>query len=573
VAGPALREVLARFGVEVDSKKLDEFDGKLNLSVGRLRGFGDAVKVTGGVLVAGALARGLKNMVDQFANAADEIDDTAEFLGMSRVALQEWRFAASQNGLQAEQLTSGLQRLTAAVAAAGEGGKQQVAAFKELGVSFKDAHGHGKTVGDLLPEISAGMAALDDPAKQANIALDLFGKAGLRLLPLLKQGPEGMKAYREEIEKLGGGLTDEDIRKAGDYNDAIARLDFSFQSLKARALGPLIPVLETAITWFARGIGYVSRLSEAVRWLTRQTSLLTAATAVLGLRFGPMLGQWALRVLPALRTSFLRLIPAIRGVAVALAPYALAAAKFILLTLAVDSLIVAFQGGKSVIADFVDELFGVGTAQTVIDGIKAVFDDVTAGIRLTIAAVKDLWGVMSGGDTSNLDKAMNEFKGSNVLAAIASAAGDGETQVAGMSVQGRSLAESGRRRRFDAADSALRSGDANAFVSQRRPGESREEAFERFKEGRRGLVRTGQAEMSDKDRSLFSKNELRSMQKSGVVSAAAPGGANVNAPMNLTIHVPPGTDKALLKQIRDEVKGAFATQNRAVKVALGNGAG
>jgi hypothetical protein len=572
VAGPALREVLARFGVEVDAGKLAAFDGRVRGAIGSLGDLATAAKATGAFLVAGVLANGLKSLVNGFANAADEIDDTAEFLGLSRVALQEWRFAAGQNGVQAEALAAGFQRLTAAAAAARDGGKQQVAAFRDLGVAFKDASGHTRTIGELLPEISAGFAQLDDPAKQANIALDLFGKAGLRLLPLLKQGPEGMKAYREEIEKLGGGLTDEDIRKAGDYNDAVARLDFAFTSLKARALGPLIPVLESAVTWFSRGVGFVARIGEQIRWLAKQTNVFEGAFTALGLRFGPALAQWALRLLPSLRTAFLRLIPVVRSLAVAFAPYALAAAKFVLITLAVDELITAFEGGKTVVGDFIDSLFGVGAAQEGMDNLKAIIDDITGGFRLAIAAVQDLWGAISGGDTSHLDKAMNAFKGSNVLSAITAASGTGQSTFAGMSVEGRSLGESGRRRRGNASDEALKAGDVAEFVNQRRKGESREEAFERFKEGRRSLVQTGQVEATDRDRSLFTDREQRKMQRNGAVFSA-PAGASVSAPVNVQINVPPGTDKALLKQIEQTVKGALATQSRTIKVALGNGAG
>jgi hypothetical protein len=406
MAGPALREVLARFGVDVDSSKLKDFVVRIDGAVSKLERFGHAMR--GIRELKNAITepfQALNDLVRNFANAADEIDDTAEFLGMSREALQEWRFAAEQNGLKAEQLAGGLQRLTAAADNAAAGGKRQAKAFKELGIEYKDAQGNVKSVGELLPAVSEGLAKLEDPTKASGIALDLFGKAGLRLLPLLKQGPEGMKAYREEMEKLGGGLTDEDIRNAGDFNDAIARLEFSLTSLKARALGPLIPVLETVITWISRGIGFVSQLGKGFEYLAKQTSIFQAALVALGFRFGPMLVQWGLRLLPAVRAGFVRLIPAVRNFLTTIAPMARIAARFIATTLALDELITAFQGGKTVIGEFIDSLFGIGTTQEVLDVFRAIWDDIYGGIKLTIAAVKDLWGVLSGGDTSNLDKA------------------------------------------------------------------------------------------------------------------------------------------------------------------------
>lgn len=565
MAGPALREVLARFGVDVDSSKLQDFVVKIDGAISKLERFGHAMR--GIRELKSAITepfQALKNLVTGFADAADEIDDTAEFLGMSREALQAWRFAAEQNGLRAGQLAAGMQRLTASADSASQGGKRQAKAFKDLGVEYKDAHGNVKAVGELLPEVSAGLAAMDDPTKRAGVALDLFGRTGLRLLPLLSQGPEGMKAYREEMERLGGGMTDADIRKAGDFNDAVARLEFSFTSLKARALGPLIPVLENVVTWLSRAIGWVSKMGQSFEYASKQMHIFESIAVSLGLRFGPMLAQWALRLLPAVRAGLTGLVPRLRALWTAAAPLLRVAARFVAVTLAVDELIVAFQGGKTAIGDFIDSLFGIGTTQEVLDAFRAIWDDIYNGITLTIAAVKDLWGALSGGDTSNLDKALNSYKGSNMAAAFS---GD------------RSLAESGRERRRDLGAEALRTGDVNEFVKQRRKGETREDALARFKSERKALIASGASGVTlrEEDNSLFSKREVRAMSRGRTVSepvkAGASGATNVIALPPVTINLPPGSDTDQVRRIEQVVKNLNGRQAREIKVALGNGAG
>jgi hypothetical protein len=569
MAGPAMREVLAKFGVEIDAGKLNEFDGKLRATVGSLRGVVDAVKVTGGVLLAGAFAAGLTNLVHQFTEAADQIDDTAEFLGMSREALQEWRFAASQNGLEAERLTGALQRLAASGEAADQGGKKQVAAFKKLGVAYKDGAGNVREVGDLLPAVAEGFSKLDT-ADRARVAIDLFGRQGMRLIPLLSQGAAGMAEYREQMEALGGGFTDKAVKDAGAYRDALARLDFAWTSLKTKAIGPLLPVLETAIDWFSRGVGWVSRLGERIAWVAKQTNLLEAASITLGIKAIPVFAQWATRTLPTLMRSLRALPGAIRALWPVIAPIVVPIAKFIALSLVIDEVVTAFRGGRTVVEDFVDSVFGIGATQEFLDAFRAVWDDVTDGITLAIAAVKDLWGALSGGGTSNLDKAMNSFKGSNIGAALT-----GE----------RSLMQSGQKRRDDKREDALRTGDVKGFVEQRAKGETREQALDRFKAERKELVHTGQVAMNDKDRSLFDARELKLLdrtnarterkQKAAVIPERGPAskiGTTVQQTQNLTINAH-GAGPDLVRKIREEVKAANEKSARDLKVALAGGGG
>lgn len=562
MSGPALREVLAKFGVEVDAGKLTEFDGKLRATVGSLRGVVDAVKVTGGVLVAGALANGLRHMVEQFTEAADQIDDTAEFLGMSREALQEWRFAASQNGLEAERLTAALQKLAASQEAADQGGKKQVKAFRDLGVAYKDTHGNARELGDILPEVADGFARLADSDK-ARVAIDLFGRQGMRLIPLLSQGSEGLKEYREQMAALGGGFTDKAVKDAGAYRDALARLEFAWTSLKTKAIGPLLPLLERGVDWFSRAVGWVSRLSESLEWVTKKTNLFEGGLAVLWWRMRS-LGMGPISLL----TRGLRaLVPVILSVLRAVAPFALAAARFIAVTLVVDELITMFRGGKTAIEDFVDSIFGIGATQEFLDSFRAIWDDVTGGITLAIAAVKDLWAALSGGDTSNLDKSLNSFKGSNIGAALT---GD------------RSLRESGQKRRDDKRAEALRTGDVKGFVEQRARGETREQAFERFKVERKAAIvkDPNSVTLREEDKSLFTQREQRALAKaktSGERQAAITSlpkdkaaGTTVQQTNSVTINAT-GAGPDLVRQIDERVKAANQKAARDLRVALGGG--
>jgi hypothetical protein len=76
-----------------------------------------------------------------------------------------------------------------------------------------------------------------------------------------------------------------------------------------------------------------------------------------------------------------KLIPAIVSLIQKMAPLAIPVALFAILALLIDDIVVAFQGGKSVIKDWIDALLGVGTAEKAIRKIKETVTDLTQGFK------------------------------------------------------------------------------------------------------------------------------------------------------------------------------------------------
>jgi hypothetical protein len=115
-------------------------------------------------------------------------------------------------------------------------------------------------------------------------------------------------------------------------------------------------------------------------------------------------------------------------------------------------------------------------------------------------------------------------------------------------------------------------------VNQRRKGESREDALARFKSERKSLVQSGAVAMNDKDASLFTAREQRSLARRQTVTEPVRGGtaggqAAVIALPPVTINLPPGSDADQVRKIETVVKNLNGQQARAIKVALGNGRG
>jgi hypothetical protein len=197
--------------------------------------------------VFGVIKAGLEKAfgaIDQVANLGDEIGTISEKFGIAADALQELRFAAVASDTSVEALQNGLKFLSKSAVDAAAGGKEAAAAFK--GIKLKSADGEIRPVTDLLTDLADQFAELPDGAAKVDRAIQLFGKAGADLIPLLNRGADGIAELRQEAQSLGVVLSGETLAAAAEYDDAMKRLQASQQGLLNRFASPLIPKM-TAI--------------------------------------------------------------------------------------------------------------------------------------------------------------------------------------------------------------------------------------------------------------------------------------------------------------------------------------
>lgn len=165
---------------------------------------------------------------------ASSLGEVAQQLGVTTSALQEYRYAGSQAGLATEEVDMALGQLTRRIGEGVNGTKAQVEAFEKLGISLKDAKGNVIATGDAIPVIADGLQKIKSPAEQSALLLDLFGKSGAKLLPLLSEGSKGVNQLRDAAQKLGLVLSSEQIAKADETAD---KLDAVRQVLAAKIAG------------------------------------------------------------------------------------------------------------------------------------------------------------------------------------------------------------------------------------------------------------------------------------------------------------------------------------------------
>lgn len=155
---------------------------------------------------------------------ASSIGTISQQLGVSARALQEYRYAATQVGLETGEIDDALRELTLSLGEAADGSRTKAEAFARLGVDLRDATGAVIDAGDALPLIAQGLERIETPAERAAVLVAALGEEGQRLAPLLARGATGINNLRDAAHRMGVVLSDRQIQQADQAADKLAEV-------------------------------------------------------------------------------------------------------------------------------------------------------------------------------------------------------------------------------------------------------------------------------------------------------------------------------------------------------------
>lgn len=174
------------------------------------------------------------------AKGIDDLNNQAQGLGTTAVALSEMRAAAKQTGVDAAVLDRAIVSLSDKIGDAASGNKEAIALFQRLGVSFRDAAGNIRPTEKVLEDVSNRISTFRDNINKTNLLTDTFGeKVGPRLAAYLNQGGDALRKNT--------GLTEEAVaasRKLVEEQDKLAN---KVERLKNAFAGFIIPKINAGL--------------------------------------------------------------------------------------------------------------------------------------------------------------------------------------------------------------------------------------------------------------------------------------------------------------------------------------
>lgn len=190
-------------------------------------------------LSAASFAALIQNAID----AADHLNKLAQKIGISVEALSTLRFAAQLSDVSLETLQKGVKGLSQNIAEANAGVGDGTQMFEALRISVKNADGSMKSTEDVLLQVADVFAKLEDGAVKTTLAVKLFGKSGIDMIPFLNQGAAGINQLMLEAERLGLKLTTETARAAEVFNDNLTALKAASSALGISLASDFLPEL------------------------------------------------------------------------------------------------------------------------------------------------------------------------------------------------------------------------------------------------------------------------------------------------------------------------------------------
>lgn len=250
-----VRELITKLGFQIDTSALNQANSAVEKTKSNLLVMGAA---------ATAAAYAVAKLFTSFEDKTAEIQHTADELGISTQALQEWQYAARKSGIESERFTKGLERLTRGISEAilNPGDQSKVGQIiGALGVKVYDTNGQLKDMQQILLDVAEGLKNTDNQAILGSASFELFGRGGQRYLSFLRQGSAEIVAKLQEAVDSQNVLSDETIAKGRQQKELVKTL-----------LGTISAVKNTILATVADGINPL--LASMQKWIEANQDLI-----------------------------------------------------------------------------------------------------------------------------------------------------------------------------------------------------------------------------------------------------------------------------------------------------------
>jgi hypothetical protein len=202
--------------------------------------------------------------ISKAAEFGEQLEIASKKTGMEVEELSALQYAANLSDVSVGELTVGLQRLARGMEEAEKSTGPAFEAFRALGVRATDAEGRLRPMHDVLLDLAARFQSMEDGAGKTALAMDLFGRSGANLIPLLNQGSEGITELEQKARELGVTMGEEGVSEAMRYVRTMKEFHAEMDALERTIAIDVMPVLTTLAKWFESSVGGVTHYADEI---------------------------------------------------------------------------------------------------------------------------------------------------------------------------------------------------------------------------------------------------------------------------------------------------------------------
>jgi hypothetical protein len=235
--------------------------GKIGIAAGVA---GAAVKA--GMMAIEAATAAARSVIDGFGQAINlggRLNDLSSRTGETAGNLLLLERSFENAGVGADKVGPSINRLQKFIGEASAGGKQQIQTFDALGISMSDLE--GKTPTDQMQLLATRISGIADPTERAKAAMDVFGRSGGELLPLLNNFSGELNTAQRQLGSLPG-VMDRANAAFDKVSDNLGAIGNKTKEFAAGFLERALPALNAFTTALAGvdAAGWGQRLMDMV---------------------------------------------------------------------------------------------------------------------------------------------------------------------------------------------------------------------------------------------------------------------------------------------------------------------
>jgi len=198
-----------------------------------------------------------------FANVGSDLNDMSARTGIAGTALAELGYAAEQTGASMDDVEGAVRKMQKFLGSGATASESTRKALHELGLTFSQLK--GQTPDQQFQAIADKIAAIPDPSRRAAAAMEVFGKKGTQILPMLEE----LASLRGEASSLGLAPSQSDIAAADALGDSMHRLTRAGGAFVFNVGAAFAPIMQ-GITDKITGV-----VAAATRWVSENREVIT----------------------------------------------------------------------------------------------------------------------------------------------------------------------------------------------------------------------------------------------------------------------------------------------------------
>lgn len=257
-AGSVVIDLLMRTGsFETDSKRAEKRIRELEKTAKQFGAvMGTAIATGAGLAVAA---------INSSINRMDELSKAALRVGVSTESFSALAYAGELADVSIGDLQSSMGKLVKSQAEALKQNSQHSRIFKALGIEVADASGKLREADAVFADFADAFQRQQGSPEIMAAGLQIFGRSFQNLIPLIKDGSQGLRDASEEARAFGQIISTETGQAAEAFNDNLTRLKSLASGLANAVAAELLPDMRQLTDEWVRSAKEGDKLTQTAR--------------------------------------------------------------------------------------------------------------------------------------------------------------------------------------------------------------------------------------------------------------------------------------------------------------------